>query len=70
MKLAKSKREAVGRPLELDSQEPWSTVSAQILVQIDDALSITNFDINDYEISYTVPRRIRNQLCSPNCQCY
>ena len=62
MKLAKSKREAVGRPLELDSQEPWSTVSAQILVQIDDALSITNFDINDYEISYTVPRHVSQPL--------
>ena len=32
MKLAKSKREAVGWPLELNSKEPWSTVSMQILV--------------------------------------
>ena len=62
MKLAKSKREAVGRPLELDSKEPWSTVSAQILIQIDDALSITNFDINEYEISYTVPHHISQPL--------
>jgi hypothetical protein len=62
MKLAKSKREAVGRPLELESKEPWSTVIAQILVQIDDALSITNFDINDYKISYTVPRHVSQPL--------
>jgi hypothetical protein len=62
MKLVKSKREAVGRPLELESKEPWSTVSAQILVQIDDALSITNFDINNYEISYTVPRHVSQPL--------
>lgn len=44
--VAKSKHEAVGWPLKLDSGEPWSTISAQILIQIDDALSITNFDIN------------------------
>ena len=62
MKLAEYKREVSCRPLELEPKEPWSTVSAQILVQIDDALSITNFDIDDYEISYTVPRHVSQPL--------
>jgi hypothetical protein len=62
IKLVKSKREAVGQPLKPDSEEPWSTVSAQILVQIDDALSITNFDFNEYEISYTVPCHVSQPL--------
>lgn len=62
MKLAKSKHEAVGRSLELESKEPWSTVSVQILVQIDDALSITNFDINNYKISYTIPHHVSQPL--------
>ena len=62
MRMARSKCEAIGRPLELESKDPWSTVSAQILVQIDDALSITNFDIDDYEISYIVPRHVSQPL--------
>ena len=48
--------------VKLNSQEPWSTVSTQILVQINDALSITNFDINEYKISYTVPHHVSQLL--------
>ena len=62
MKLAKSKCKLVGWPLELNSKAPWSTVSAQILVQIDDALSLTNFNIDNYKISYTVPCHISQPL--------
>jgi len=61
-KLVKSKCEAVGWPLELKSKEPLSTVSMQILVQIDDTLFIMNFDINNYEKLYTVPHHVSQPL--------
>ena len=61
---AKSKHEAVSWPFGLNFKEPWSTVNAEILVQIDDALSITHFTIDNYEISYTVPCHVSQPLPS------
>ena len=55
MKLAKSKREAIGRVLELTSTEPWDTVKAQILHTLESALSPPTINMHDYEISYTIP---------------
>jgi len=62
MKFAKFKHEPIGQPLKLDSKVPLSTVSMQILVQIDNAPSMTNFDINKYNISYTVPHLVSQPL--------
>src|SRR5882762_10459245 len=44
----------VGRWLELQSDEPWDTLQAQILVQIDSALHPSKIQLSDYNISFTI----------------
>jgi hypothetical protein len=62
MKLAASKRKPIGRLLALSSSEPWDTVKAQILSTLDKALSPVNINIDDYEISYVIPRIVTQAL--------
>jgi hypothetical protein len=62
MKLAASKRKPIGRLLALSSSEPWDTFRAQILSTLDKALSPANINIDDYEISYVIPRIVTQTL--------
>jgi hypothetical protein len=62
MKLAASKRKPIGRLLKLSSTEPWDTLKAQILVTLDKTLSPANISIQDYDISYQIPRIVTQAL--------
>jgi hypothetical protein len=62
MRLAASKRKPIGRLLALSSLEPWDTFRAQILSTLDKALSPANINIDDYEISYVIPRIVTQAL--------
>jgi hypothetical protein len=62
MKLVKSKREAIGRVLELASTEPWDTVKAQILHTLESTLSPPTINMHDYKVSYTIPHCITQAL--------
>jgi hypothetical protein len=62
MKLAASKRKPIGRLLALSSSEPWDTFRAQILSTLDKALSLANINIDNYEISYVIPRIVTQVL--------
>jgi hypothetical protein len=57
-----SKRIPVGRRLELQSDEPWDTFQAQILVQIDSALHPSKIQFSDYNISFTIARTVSQPL--------
>src|SRR5882762_5093797 len=52
----------VGRWLELQSDEPWDTLQAQILVQIDSALHPSKIQFSDYNISFTIARTVSQPL--------
>ncbi|KAJ6601770.1 hypothetical protein DFH09DRAFT_1301961 [Mycena vulgaris] len=45
-----------GDILKLNSDEPWDTFKAQILVAINTALDPATQSLNDYNITFTVPR--------------
>jgi hypothetical protein len=62
MKLAASKRKLISRLLALSSLELWDTFRAQILSTLDKALSPANINIDDYEISYVIPRIVTQAL--------
>jgi hypothetical protein len=62
MKLVKSKREAIGRVLELASTKPWDTVKAQILHTLESTLAPSTINMHDYEVSYTIPRCVTQAL--------
>ena len=49
-------RGSVSRRVELSAMEPWDTVKAQFLKEIDDALSPLQIDFNNYDISFKIPR--------------
>ena len=49
-------RGSVSRRVELSAREPWDTVKAQFLKEIDDALSPPQIDFNNYDISFKIPR--------------
>jgi hypothetical protein len=51
-----NQRESVSRRIELSSIEPWDTVKAQFLKEIDDALSPSQIRFNDYDVSFKIPR--------------
>lgn len=57
-----SKRVPIGRILELLAVEPWDTLKAQLLVQIDQSLAPSTIDFHDYEVSYTIPRVLSQPL--------
>jgi hypothetical protein len=52
----------MGRILELHIVEPWDTLKAQLLVQIDQCLAPPKVDFQDYKISYTIPRILSQPL--------
>jgi hypothetical protein len=49
-----SKHIPIGRWLELQLDEPWDTLQAQILIQIDIALHPSKIKFSDYNISFTI----------------
>jgi hypothetical protein len=51
-----SQRESVSRRIELSSDEPWDTVKAQFLKEIDDALSPNQIQFDHYDVSFKIPR--------------
>ena len=46
---------SVLRRVELSAREPWDTVKAQFLKEIDDTLSPPKIDFNNYDISFKIP---------------
>jgi hypothetical protein len=42
--------------IELSSDEPWDTVKAQFLKEIDDALSPNQIQFDHYDVSFKIPR--------------
>jgi hypothetical protein len=57
-----SKCISIGRRLELQSDEPWDTLQAQILIQIDSALHPSKIQFSDYNISFTIARTVSQPL--------
>ena len=57
-----SKCVPIGHILELLVDEPWDTLKAQLLVQIDKTLVPSKVDFQDYKISYTIPRILSQPL--------
>src|SRR5882762_1619108 len=49
-------RGSVSCQVELSATEPWDTVKAQFLKEIDDALSSAQIDFNNYDISFKIPQ--------------
>ena len=54
MKKSVSKRQSVSGHLKLDSDEPWDTLKAQILVKISDALRPAKIDYADYNVIFHI----------------
>jgi hypothetical protein len=56
MKKAKTKCEPISASVNLNSDEPWDTLMAQVLVKISNVIKprILNFD--DYALTYQIPR--------------
>jgi hypothetical protein len=50
-----SQHESVSHRIELSSDEPWDTVKAQFLKEIDDALSPNQIQFNHYDVSFKIP---------------
>ena len=54
MKKSVSKCQSVSGHLKLDSDEPWDTLKAQILVKISDALCPAKIDYADYNVIFHI----------------
>ncbi len=52
----------VGWQLELQSDKPWDTLQAQILIQIDSALHPSKIQFSDYNISFTIAHTVSQPL--------
>jgi len=51
-----SKRITKGAVLKLDSDEPWDTVQAQLLVKIDQVLHPSLIKYEHYDVTFSIPR--------------
>ena len=56
MEKATMKRSSKNASLWLDTDEPWDTMKAQILVQVEQALSPQHLDFSKYEVMFYIPR--------------
>ena len=54
LKKAAAKRKPKTQNLHLDSDEPWDTFKAQILVKISTAIKPTNINFNNYTLQFSV----------------
>lgn len=52
----------IGRQLELQSDEPWDTLLAQIVIQIDSVLHSSRIQFSDYNISFTISHTVTQPL--------
>jgi len=48
--------------LQLSSSEPWDTIRAQLLAQIDDAIEPRPLDLSNFDISFTISRVVVQAL--------
>jgi hypothetical protein len=51
-----SKRISRSAVIKLNTDEPWDTMKAQLLVKIDQALQPSRIQYDDYEIKFYIPR--------------
>jgi hypothetical protein len=56
MEKAATKRTSKNASLRLETDEPWDTMKAQILVQVEQALSPQHLDFSKYEVMFYIPR--------------
>jgi hypothetical protein len=57
-----SKRVPLGRILQLSSSEPWDTLRAQLLMQIDDTIEPRPLHISNFDVSFTINRIVKQPL--------
>ena len=62
MKKPKTKRSSKNKFIQLKSDQEWDTVQAQFLVQIDCVLHPRRIRIEDYDITFIVPRHSPNPV--------
>ncbi|KAG1908351.1 uncharacterized protein F5891DRAFT_1179875 [Suillus fuscotomentosus] len=56
MKKAKTKHEPISISVNLNSDEPWDTLKAQVLVKISNAIKLRVLDFDNYALTYQIPR--------------
>jgi hypothetical protein len=57
-----TKHVSIGCILQLSSSEPWDTIRAQLLAQIDDAIEPRPLDLSNFDISFTISRVVVQAL--------
>jgi hypothetical protein len=55
MEKATMKQSSKNASLQLDTNKPWDTMKAQILVQVKQALSPQHLDFSKYEVMFYFP---------------
>ncbi|KAJ7690877.1 hypothetical protein B0H17DRAFT_1201448 [Mycena rosella] len=55
-------RPSITEPVILNSDEPWDTIKAQILVKIDAVLNPATLCLDDYNITFTVPQQVSEPM--------
>jgi hypothetical protein len=58
-----SKRISQSAIVRLDTDDPWDTMKAQILVKIDQALHPSRIQYDDYDIKFYITRAFQNPAC-------
>ncbi|KAJ7756912.1 hypothetical protein B0H14DRAFT_3511980 [Mycena olivaceomarginata] len=61
-KAVSSRKPTKSAILTMNSDEPYETLKAQILVKISDALGLEKLDYADYDVSFTVPRQVKDPI--------
>ncbi|KAG2338750.1 hypothetical protein BDR05DRAFT_951690 [Suillus weaverae] len=56
MKKAKTKCKPISASVNLNSDEPWDTLKAQVLVKISNVIKPCILNFNDYSLTYQIPR--------------
>ncbi|KAG1765075.1 hypothetical protein EV702DRAFT_1204726 [Suillus placidus] len=56
MKKAKTKCEPISASVNLNSDEPWDTLKAQVLVKISNVIKPRILNFNNYALTYQIPR--------------
>ncbi|KAJ7923872.1 hypothetical protein B0H13DRAFT_1864488 [Mycena leptocephala] len=59
-KAVSSRKPTKSTILTINSDEPYETLKAQILVKISDTLGLEKLDYADYDVSFTVPRQVKD----------
>ncbi|KAG2109731.1 uncharacterized protein F5147DRAFT_575532, partial [Suillus discolor] len=56
MKKAKTKRKPISTSVNLNSDEPWDTLKAQVLVKISNTIRPVSSTSTDYALTYQIPQ--------------